>query len=212
MDANWRSAVRDLHVLSLSFFFVFLAYGAIQNLESNLLKVKEKKESLSSLPRISRWEWSERRRWKRRQKEDFGCIRKNSELCVCTYTFYCNSGGTLFFFSLCCCSLYADWWSGMNLTRCAVSFSNNFITRSTFHGHAVGLQECHFVRSFRILDFHCCQSLRILLSYYQFEHFSSSCILTTTTEQGFLRKKEKKNWVYCDIFSHRNLASWRRTI
>jgi hypothetical protein len=39
MDANWRSAVRDLHVLSLSFFFVFLAYGAIQNLESSLLKI-----------------------------------------------------------------------------------------------------------------------------------------------------------------------------
>ncbi len=54
MDANWRSAERDLHVLSLSFFFVFLAYGAIQNLESSLLKVKEKKESLSSLPRMSR--------------------------------------------------------------------------------------------------------------------------------------------------------------
>jgi hypothetical protein len=31
-----------------------------------------------------------------------------------------------------------------------------------------------------------------LLSYYQFEHFSSSCILTTTTEQGFSGKKEKK--------------------
>ncbi len=47
MDANWRSAVRDLHVLSLSFFFVFLAYGAIQNLESSLLKVEEKKKGVS---------------------------------------------------------------------------------------------------------------------------------------------------------------------
>jgi hypothetical protein len=36
MDGNWSPAVRDLHMLSLSFLFVFLAYGAIQNLESSL--------------------------------------------------------------------------------------------------------------------------------------------------------------------------------
>ncbi len=50
MDANRRPAVRDLHVLSLSFFFVFLAYGAIQNLESSLLKVKEKRSLLVPCP------------------------------------------------------------------------------------------------------------------------------------------------------------------
>ncbi|BBM98531.1 MFS transporter, NAG-T family, sugar:H+ symporter [Marchantia polymorpha subsp. ruderalis] len=36
MDGSWSPYLRDLHRLSLCFLFVFLAYGATQNLESSL--------------------------------------------------------------------------------------------------------------------------------------------------------------------------------
>jgi hypothetical protein len=49
MDGNWSPAVRDLHMLSLSFLFVFLAYGAIQNLESSLHVVSVSLSSFASL-------------------------------------------------------------------------------------------------------------------------------------------------------------------
>jgi hypothetical protein len=33
---GWSPHLRDLHILSFSFLFTFLAYGALQNLESSL--------------------------------------------------------------------------------------------------------------------------------------------------------------------------------
>lgn len=36
---NWSPHLRDLHILSFGFLFVFLAYSALQNLESSLHKV-----------------------------------------------------------------------------------------------------------------------------------------------------------------------------
>lgn len=33
---SWSPHLRDLHILSVSFLFTFLAYGALQNLESSL--------------------------------------------------------------------------------------------------------------------------------------------------------------------------------
>lgn len=37
---NWSPHLRDLHILSFGFLFVFLAYSALQNLESSLHKVR----------------------------------------------------------------------------------------------------------------------------------------------------------------------------
>lgn len=163
---------------------------------------------------MSRWASSERRRWKRRQKRKtlvaFGRIRN----CVCTPTLSIVTQEGRFFFLLCCCCLYADWWSGINLTRCAVSFSNNFISGSTFRGHAVGLQECHFVRTLRILDFHCRQSLPILVSYYESSSSQAFFFFVHSDNNNrarvFRKKKEKKHWVYCDIFSHRNFGIMKK--
>lgn len=52
---GWSPHLRDLHILSFSFLFVFLAYGALQNLESSIHGVGSSHATLVSLVKIERF-------------------------------------------------------------------------------------------------------------------------------------------------------------